>query len=442
MGVTRRFWFGSYDEGLYSQVRSPQTVFAPTAAELSGDFSAWPFPIYDPSTTVPNPAYNSNLPLSATNSPVIRTAFANNQIPSGDIDPVAKAIGAYFGPANSTGCSEAAHLLTGCGNYTVDTKLTKKQGVGTARIDQYIGQNDHLFFTANIGNLSQTSGSISFGQSGTTYARPKLFGGTWTHTFSANILNQATLGYSRNHFLTGNTTAYGPNLSALVGLANTAPNPVTFDLPNTCFSPGIYYCVGGGEPTTYADNIYQGVDTVTMVRGRHTMNWGLDVRRVQLFELDNYLGTGSVNFNGEFTALVPGLAGGPYTSNGAYSATAPYQGNPIADFDLGDTNSASGPPPIGTDDYILWGVNWNVFFDDDFHATNKLTLDAGLRWERPPNFHSAHNDGFAFNPANGGQYVWANCNFTQSIKASHPGGGWHSQPELPAMRREQHACTY
>lgn len=416
-GRNKTFWFGSYDEGLFSQVRSPQSVFAPTPAELSGDFSTWPFPIYDPSTSVPNPAYNSNLPLSPTNSPVIRTAFPNNQIPPGDIDPVAKKIGAYFGPPNNTSCDEAAHLLTGCGNYTVNTALTKKQGVGTARIDQYIGQNDHLFFTANIGNLSQTSGSISFGQSGTTYTRPKLFGGTWTHTFSANMLNQATLGYSRNHFLTGGTTAYGPNLSSLVGLANSAPNPVTFDLPNVGFSPNIYYSIGGGEPTTYADDIYQGVDTVTMVRGRHTMNWGIDVRRVQLFELDNYLGTGSVSFNGEYTALVPGFAGSPYASGGAYTTTAPYQGNAVADFDLGDTNSATGPPPIATDDYILWGTNWNVFFDDGFHVTNRLTLNAGLRWERPPNFHSAHNDGFAFNPANGGQYVWANCNFTQSIAA-------------------------
>lgn len=414
-GRNKTFWFGSYDEGLYSAVNSPSSVFAPTPAELSGDFSSWPFPIYDPSTTTPNPSYNPTGTLGPTNSPVIRTQFPNNQIPV--LDPVAQKIGAYFGKPNNSGCDETAHLLTGCGNYTVDTSTTKKQGIGTARIDQYLGPNDHLFFTANVGNLSQVATSISFGQSGTTYDRPKLFGGTWTHTFSADTLNQATLGYSRDHFLTGVTTAYGPDLSALVGLANTAPNPVTYDLPNVCFSPSIYYCIGGGEPTTYADNIYQGVDTVTMVRGRHTLNWGIDVRRIQLFELDNYLGTGSVGFNGEFTALVPGFAGSPYTQGGAYTATAPYQGNPVADFDLGDTNSATGPPPIGTDDYLLWGTNWNLFVNDDFHATNKLTINAGLRWMRPPNFHSAHNDGFAFNQANGGQYVWANCNFTKSIIA-------------------------
>lgn len=415
-GRNKTFWFGSYDEGLYSKVNNPSSVFSPTKDELSGNFSGWPFPIYDPTSGVPNPAYNSNLPQSPTNSPVIRTPFLNNMIPSGMIDPVAAKIAAYWGVPNNPNCGEAQHLLTGCTNYTVDTLTTKKQGIGTARVDQYFGANDHVFFTGNVGTLSQVNGSISFGQSGVTYDRPKLFGGTWTHTFSPNTLNQATAGYSRDHFLTGVTTAYGPNLSALVGLANAAPNPVTFDLPNTCLNN--YYCIGGGEPTTYADNIYQGVDTITMVRGRHTMNYGIDYRRVQLFELDNYLGTGSVNFNGEFSAAVPGFGGDSYSSNGAYSSTAPYEGNAVADFDLGDTNSATGPPPIATDDYILWGNNWNLFFQDDFHATSRLTLNGGLRWERPPNFHSAHDDGYAFNPANGGQYVWANCNFTAPILAA------------------------
>jgi len=413
-GQNKTFWFVSYDEGLYNKVSIPSPVFSPTQAELSGDFSSWPFPIYDPSTTVPNPAYNSNQPLSPTNSPIIRTPFPGNKI--ANIDPVAAKIAAYWAVPNNTSCGESQHLLSGCANYLVDTKTTKKQGVGTGRIDQYFGTSDHVFLTANVGTLSQINTSIAFGQGGTTYARPKLFGGTWTHTFSPNTLNQATLGYSRDHFLTGVTTAYGPNLSADVGLTNTASNPVTFDLPNVNMFN--YYSIGGGEPTTYADNIYQGVDTVTMVRGKHSFSFGIDFRRIQLFELDNYLGTGSVGFNGEFTALVPGFAGQAYASNGSYSSTAPYQGNAVADFLLGDTNSATGPPPIGTDDYILWGNNWNLYFEDDYRASNRLTLNAGLRWERPPNFHSAHNDGYAFNENNGGQYVWANCNFTQGIISS------------------------
>ena len=78
-GRNKTFWFGSYDEGLYSKINSPSSVFAPTPAELSGNFSSWPFPIYNPLSTVPNPAYDSNKPLSPSNSPVIRTAFSGNR---------------------------------------------------------------------------------------------------------------------------------------------------------------------------------------------------------------------------------------------------------------------------------------------------------------------------------------------------------------------------
>lgn len=413
-GRDKTFFFLSYDEGLYNAVNNPSPRFTPTAAELSGDFSAWPFPIYDPASTIPNPNYNSSLPLSPTNTPVIRTPFPGNKIPSGRIDPVAAKIAAFWASPNIS-CDESQHILTGCSNYSILPKTTKKQGIATVRFDQYFGTADHLFLTGNLGNLSQKSTSASFGQGGNTYERPKLFGATWTHSFSPNTLNQATVGYSRVHFLSGPDTAYGADLSALVGLANTPTNPATYDLPNVCLYN--YYCIGGGEPTTYVDNIYQGVDTFTMIRGKHTMTAGIDFRRIQLFELDNYLGTGSLSFNGQYTSLVPGFAGKSYGGNGSYSSTAPYQGNAAADFLLGDPNSATGPPPIATDDYILWGNNWNLFFQENYRATDRLTLNAGLRWERPPDFHSTKNYGYAFDPTNGGRFVWADCNFVKPILA-------------------------
>ena len=412
----KTFWFVSYDEGLFSQINTPSTDFVPTAAELSGNFSAYPFPIYDPATTQPNPNYNPNLGASASNSPIIRTPFPNNQIPTNRLDPVSQKIAAYFDTANISNCSESGHILTSCYNYSADTKTTKKQGVGTGRIDQYIGSLDHVYLTANVGSLSQTSTSIRFGQGGEVFTLPKLFGATWNHSFTPNLLSQATLGYSRDHFDNSQVTAYGPDLSAEIGLANTNPNPVTYDLPQVSIFN--YQGFGGGEPTTYTDDIYQGADTITYVHGRHTLNFGLNYMRLQLAEFDNYGGTGSLNFNGEFTAAVPSYAGDSLAQGGAYSSTAPYQGNALADFLLGQTSSASGPPPVATDDFVLWGNNWNLFFEDDIHATERLTINAGLRWERPPSLHSKNADGYAFSTANGGQFIWANCSFTQPILAA------------------------
>lgn len=417
-GRNKTFFLLSYDEGLYSATNSPSTTFTPTPAELKGDFSAWPFPIYNPYSTVANPSYNPNAPESPSNDPVIRQPFANNQIPTSMMDPISQKILQYWDVPNISSCGETGHILQGCSNYSALTTSTKTTGIGTARIDQYIGQSDHLIFTVNIGNLSAANSSISFGQGGTTYQRPKLIGATWTHIINQNTVNQATLGYDRDHFFTGANTAYGPNISALVGLHNTNTNPVTFDLPNTCLT--FYYCIGGGEPTTYVDNIYQGRDTFTMTRGKQTLNFGIDFRRINLFELDNYGGTGNLSFNGEFTALVPSYAGNSLASGGAYSSTAPYEGNPVADFLLGDPSNESGPPPLGTDNFFVWGNNWNLYFQDDYRVTSRLTINAGLRWERPPNFKTKDHSGYAFSTANGGQLIWANCNFVKPILA---GGG-------------------
>lgn len=415
-GRNKTFFMLSWDEGLYNKINTPSSDYSPSAAELKGDFSAWPFPIYNPYSTVANPAYNPQEKTSVENDPIIRTPFANNQIPSSMLDPIALKIAAYLNTPNVSGCSDREFALTGCTNFSATTKTTKKQGVGTARIDQYFGQNDHLILTANFATMSRTSGSINFGQGGVTYQRPKLFGATWTHIFGPNLINQATLGYTRDHFYAGTNTAYGTNISANIGLANSNPNPVSYDLPQVCLT--FYYCIGGGEPTTYVDNVYQGVDTVTMNLGKNTLNYGIDFRRLNLWEFDNYLGTGVLSFNGQYTALVPTYAGQSLNSNGAYSSTAPYEGNAVADLVLGDPDSEQGPPPLGSDQYTLWGNNWNLYVQDDYRVSNNLTLNFGLRWERPPNLHDNKNSGYAFNPADGGSFIWADCSFTKPIIAA------------------------
>src|SRR5262249_60934426 len=58
------------------------------AGKRVGDFSGGP-PIYDPTTTRANPAFNPALPITASNPQFLRTQFPNNQIPADRINPVA-----------------------------------------------------------------------------------------------------------------------------------------------------------------------------------------------------------------------------------------------------------------------------------------------------------------------------------------------------------------
>jgi hypothetical protein len=404
-GKDKTFWFFAYDGGRQHQTPNPTHLVVPTAQEAQGNFSDWPYPIYDPLTTGMAPA--------TANNPSGRLQFPNNNL-AGRIDPTAQNLVKYFDAPNQTNCTD---LATGCENFSGTIVSTIDTNTEVLRVDHNVRNGDHLFFTGIISTDDKNTPSVEFGQGNVSFSRSRLFGLTWDHAFSPNTINQATLGYDRQHFLTAGTTAGGPNLAQNAGFANSPNIPSYYDLPSINFST-LFNSIGGNSPYEQWDNVYQGVDTLTLIRGRHTMTMGLDFRRVNLKDRDSFTAMGSLNFNGQYTASNPSIAGKNLTD----PTVAPYAGNPFADFLLGQTSSASGPPPLGSDLYWLWGNNWNVFFQDDIRVSSNLTINTGLRWERPTSFHSIDNSGYAFLPNGGtngeGALTWANSNFTNPILAA------------------------
>jgi hypothetical protein len=398
-GKDKTFWFFSYDGGRRHAASAPQGLVTPSAQEIAGDFSDYPFPIYDPTTTGQG--------VVTPNNPLGRKQFSFNGVPN-KIDPsrlssTALALAKYFNSVNVPSCSIGSAVSTGCNNYNNSVLNQIGTDKESFRIDQNFGQ-DHIFFTGLFSREDDVNPSLLFGQSSKTLERSRLFGLTWTHTVNANLINQATLGFNRQHFFNGQSTGYGPDLSSQAGFANAPQIPAYFDIPDIHFS-NFYHDIGGDSPYEQWDNVYQGVDTVTLVRGRHTLNFGIDFRRVNLKDRDSFGAMGTVNFNGEYTASDPTAAG----------SLAPNAGNPFADFLLGQVQSGNGPPPLGSDLYWLWGNNYNLFAQDDIHATSRLSLNLGLRWERPTSFHSIHNSGYAFNPAGQGSLLWADQSFVTPI---------------------------
>ena len=401
-GKDKTFWFFSYDGGRRHAASSPSGGVVASAAELQGNFTDYPYPIYDPATTGLAPITTAN--------PTGREPFSYNGV-ANVIDPsrlssTAVALAKYINAPNQTNCTISAAATTGCFNYISSVNNQIGTDKELFRIDQNFSR-DHFFFTGLFSREDDDNPSLWFGQSGKTLERSRLFGLTWQHTINNNLINSATLGYNRQHFFTGQDTAYGADLATEAGFANAVNIPAYYDIPSVNFS-NFYHSYGGDSPYEQWDNVYQGVDTVTWVKGKHVLNFGIDFRRVNLKDRDSYGAEGSVTFNGEYTASDP-------SSAGALSATA---GNPLADFLLGQVQSASGPPPLGSDLYWLWGNNYNVFAQDDIHVTDRLTVNLGLRWERPTSFHSIHNSGDAFNPAGQGSIEWADSSFTAPILAA------------------------
>ena len=113
-GKNRTFFYGGY-EGYRQSVASQSTGLAPTAAQLGGNFQGFNT-IYNPATGLP---------------------FANNIIPTADINPIAAL---YVKTNFPTG----PHVTSG-NNYLDPSPTHLQQDSYQIRVDQTFGEHDSMF---------------------------------------------------------------------------------------------------------------------------------------------------------------------------------------------------------------------------------------------------------------------------------------------------------
>jgi Carboxypeptidase regulatory-like domain/TonB dependent receptor-like, beta-barrel/TonB-dependent Receptor Plug Domain len=392
-GQNKSFWFFAYDGGRRRTTSNTAgAIQVPTLAERGGDFSDWPFPIYDPTTRGTQPVTAAN-PLGAS-------PFPGNKIPSGRISAIGQRIANLY-PAPNINCTFP------CNNFVLPVVNSITTNNETFRVDQNFGQKDRIYFTGHVRREDQPNPSQLPFTGSTSLTNSSLFGWNWEHTFGSNTVNSARFGINRQFYFSALDTAFGTDLSAQLGLQNTPTNPANFGIPAIQLNQG-YSSIGGGSGGTTTGTrhqVYQWVDNLKLIRGRHTITTGFDIRLNRDFEADDFLGTGSLNFNGNYTALTPVSGGG--TGAGA--------GNPVADLILGYPVSVSAPPPLGTDLLHVTGTNYNLFAQDDFRVTPRLTINLGLRYELPPDYHSTTGGGFTLDPNNGGSLIFVNRSFVNSV---------------------------
>src|SRR5579884_3502754 len=126
----KAFFFGSYEGGRNVLAGGITSMMVPTDAERNGNFSDWPYPIYDPSTTV----------VSGNPPTVTRTPFPNNIIPPNDINPIAQKLMNYY-PHADVSCTMP------CTNFVAaNPKSRITTDTVTGRVDYNISSRDRLSF--------------------------------------------------------------------------------------------------------------------------------------------------------------------------------------------------------------------------------------------------------------------------------------------------------
>jgi hypothetical protein len=353
------FFMVSY-EGLRQNSFRETLTTVPTALERAGDFSqtrganGQPIVIYDPLTTRPN----------SSGSGSVRDPFPGNRVPAGRIDPVAQNVLRYWPEPNQPGDS-----ATGRNNFYASGSAIVDTDNLDVRIDQNLGENRRLFGRYSYRRSLDAPPQLFPGDTGIAEGRINLndWGQNAVIDYSGqlggrNLIN-LRLGFARNRFLYENEgLGFSPTSLGLPSDIEANVDRPMFP----AFSVSDVASLGGGDHRSSGFNNYNVAANVSRAAGTHFLKAGYDGRmlRINVWEAR---AAGSFTFTRQFTQ-------GP---------------NPLATTTLGGHGFASFLLGAGSSGLVY--QNWkNVasqsfyhafYLQDDWRVTDRLTVNAGLRYD-------------------------------------------------------------
>ena len=349
------FFFFSYDKTsqALAGVRTGDEV--PTADQKAGDFSAYA------NTRIYNP-YTGNPDGTG------RTPFNNNTIPRSLQDPIALKVQSYYPEPNQPGTNNNFHSQ----DSPPFDRAYYDSKVNFNVTDKYALWMKHGFMDAPV------SGSPIFGDAGgpapggspgnaETYVNLATFG--HTYTFSPTLFYDGVFGFWRQDQFV-KPSDFGKDFD--LGIPGVGgPDPRQKGFPN--IRPG-YTAFGspGWQPLERVEENWTTSQNFTWVRGTHQVRFGFDGILLKLSHWQPELGggpRGNIHFDGDVTALKGG-------------DLAPDQYNTYAAFLLGQSSRMRK----AIQHILATGAEWQFagYVTDRWQASQRLTVNLGLRWEYYP----------------------------------------------------------
>ncbi len=324
-------------EGVRDKVGNPLTVLAPVSV-----------PIGDPTTSIAD-------------------AFSECMA-AGTCSSISEKLAAFL-PYNP-GPTSALNL---------DYNNLNSEDNGIAKVDYHLSEKHMLTGMYFIGNSVQTEEStnvlnpIFLSQA---YTRAQVIGGGWIWTPNPRLTNQFHIGYNR---FSQQVVNADHNLNpASLGINTGVTNPTDFGIPEINIRGFESHTIGGsGNWPLYTtpNQTMQFVDSATYVMGRHNVRFGGEFRTGSTNNLRDTYGAGYVRF----------------TDDGPAS--------PLENFTTG--YGAQAYVAAGDSQRVVSQKSFGAYLQDDWRATQRLTITAGLRYDLSLPISEQHNLLANFDPVRG-----------------------------------------
>lgn len=355
----RTFFFFGW-QGTRTNDAAPQLGVVPATAQINGIFGT---PLFDPATTV------------KSGSGYARSPFAGNVVPSSRFDPVSAQLLSLYPAPN----------LAAKSNFFSNQRETISQDQYVGRLDHRLSDKDSIFGRYSTqANTNVLPALLPLPASNPSIVQPAAHSivASETHIFTPGLISEVRGGYQETQEI---QNIDAPRRFSQYGIAGVPNYPQVLGLPTFAVSglstigttgPGTLQTAATGSgnlPIDKEGRVIQVDGNLSWVHGRHTVKVGFDFQQITLYA--------NVTLN----------ARPAYTFTGVYTQNPQSRSNTgaaFADFLLGDTTAAteSTRSVSNSRQHI-----YQTYVQDDWQLTNKLTINAGLRYELPLPFYETNN---------------------------------------------------
>ena len=333
-GKDKTFFFADYEQLIYPRTSTVQN-WVPTELMKKGDFSKEPGDLIDPTTG---------------------TAFPGRMIPANRISPIAQKLLSSFFPQANAGDLNVSHDA----NYIVNKPSDINSRQYDIRGDHYLSSKQSVFARFSWKNATSLSPQDLLAPTTDNIDQNRSLVVSHNYAITPRILNEFRLGFTANRN-GGNFSFDGIGFEKSLGFIGLPATPFN-GLPYVSFN-NLTGLSQGRVENIDRYRTFQFNNNTTWSLGRHTVKFGVDVRWLR-----------------SKTAL--GFISGD--NFGGFNFTDAFTKNEFADFLLGvPASSQYGDVQKDNDGRAR---QYHAYVQDSFRASQKLTLEYGVRWDYQPPF--------------------------------------------------------